>query len=125
MMLAIYLPAPEIENDRRGLNTFYGMRRARKKGRWPGLAPVGYINKCNDQGRKYIAKNGKQAEIMQWAFNEISMAKYTTEQIFNRSVEMSLVCSKSNFLRLVRNPIYCGNIFIPKYKDKEACLVLL
>ncbi|MDN3586115.1 recombinase family protein [Pedobacter aquatilis] len=32
MMLAIYLTAPKIENDRRGLNTFYGMRRARKEG---------------------------------------------------------------------------------------------
>lgn len=123
MMLAIYLTAPEIENDRRGLNTFYGMRRARKEGRWPGLAPVGYINKCNDQGRKYIAQNGKQAEIMQWAFNEISKAKYSTQQIFDRSVEMGLLCSKNNFLRLVRNPIYCGNILIPKYKDEEAYFV--
>jgi site-specific DNA recombinase len=33
MMLAIYLTAPEIENDRRALNTFYGLRRARKEGR--------------------------------------------------------------------------------------------
>ncbi|WP_137905834.1 hypothetical protein [Chryseobacterium sp. 2VB] len=30
MMLAIYLAAPEVENDRRALNTFYGMRRAQK-----------------------------------------------------------------------------------------------
>jgi len=32
MMLAFYLAAPEVENDRRALNTFYGMRRARKDG---------------------------------------------------------------------------------------------
>ncbi|WP_288244455.1 recombinase family protein [uncultured Chryseobacterium sp.] len=32
MMLAIYLAAPEVENDRRALNTFYGMRRAQKEG---------------------------------------------------------------------------------------------
>ncbi|MCH5686391.1 recombinase family protein [Niabella sp. W65] len=31
MMLAIYLAAPEVENDRRALNTFYGMRKAKKK----------------------------------------------------------------------------------------------
>src|SRR6195952_2872185 len=29
MMLAIYLTAPEIENDRRALNTFYGLSWAR------------------------------------------------------------------------------------------------
>lgn len=40
MMLAIYLSAPEVENDRRALNTFYGMRRARKEGRLMGRAPL-------------------------------------------------------------------------------------
>ncbi|NGM89736.1 recombinase family protein, partial [Parapusillimonas sp. SGNA-6] len=33
MMMAFYLAAPEVENDRRALNTFYGMRRAKKEGR--------------------------------------------------------------------------------------------
>ncbi|WP_257468899.1 recombinase family protein [Chryseobacterium sp. D764] len=37
MMLAIYLAAPEVENDRRALNTFHGMRRARKEGGWLAL----------------------------------------------------------------------------------------
>jgi len=39
MMLAIYLTAPEIENYRRGLNAFYGLRRAGKEGRCQGLPP--------------------------------------------------------------------------------------
>jgi len=81
MMLAIYLTAPEIENDRRGLNTFYGLRRARKEGRWPGLAPVGYINRTAPDGKKYIAPDGNQAEIIQWAFKEISKAKFSTEYL--------------------------------------------
>ena len=29
-----YLAAPEVENDRRALNVFNGMRRAKKEGRW-------------------------------------------------------------------------------------------
>lgn len=33
MMLAFYLAAPEVENDRRALNVFHGQRRARKEGR--------------------------------------------------------------------------------------------
>lgn len=41
MMLAFYLAAPEVENDRRALNTFHRMRRARKEGRYMGVAPVG------------------------------------------------------------------------------------
>ena len=31
MMLAIYLATPEVENDRRALNTYNGMRRAKRK----------------------------------------------------------------------------------------------
>jgi site-specific DNA recombinase len=33
MMLAFYLAAPEVENNRRALNVLHGMRRARKVGR--------------------------------------------------------------------------------------------
>ncbi|MEO6523516.1 MAG: recombinase family protein [Mucilaginibacter sp.] len=123
MMLAIYLTAPEIENDRRGLNTFYGIRRARKEGRWPGLAPVGYANRTAENGKKYISPDGKQAELMQWAFKEIAKGKFSTEQIFKKAMASGLVCSKNNFLRLVRNPIYCGRIPIPQYKDEEAFTV--
>jgi len=52
MMLAFYLAAPEVENDRRALNTFHGMRRARKEGQWMGPAPIGYTNKVTEDGRK-------------------------------------------------------------------------
>lgn len=32
IMLAFYLAAPEVENTRRALNVFHGMRRAKKEG---------------------------------------------------------------------------------------------
>lgn len=120
MMLAIYLTAPEIENDRRGLNTFYGLRRARKEGRWTGLAPVGYINRTAENGKKYLALDGEQAALMAWAFKELSKGKYAIQQVFKRVVEMGLNCSKNNFLCQIRNPIYCGIIQIPSHKDEEA-----
>ncbi len=52
MMLAVYLTAPEIENDRRGLNTKAGIRQAKKEGRWTGKAPMGYINRIYENGKK-------------------------------------------------------------------------
>lgn len=52
MMLAFYLAAPEVENDRRALNVIHGMRRARKEGRYMGLAPIGYVNKTRRRGKK-------------------------------------------------------------------------
>src|ERR1700753_3733184 len=71
MMLAFYLAAPEVENDRRALNTFYGMRRAKKEGRWMSTAPTGYKNMVTENGKKYIAPKEPHASIMIWVFEEI------------------------------------------------------
>ena len=123
MMLAFYLAAPEVENDRRALNTFHGMRRAKKEGRWMGTAPVGYVNKITETGKKYIAPKDKQGDIMRWAFNELALGRFNTEQIWKRAHEKGLICSKPNFYVAIRNPVYCGKIFIPKFKDEEGFLV--
>src|SRR5690606_26522340 len=61
MMLAIYLAAPEVENDRRALNTFYGMRRAKKERRLMGMAPFGYLNRSKEDGRNYVAQKEPHA----------------------------------------------------------------
>ena len=120
MMLAIYLTAPEIENDRRALNTFYGLRRARKEGRWVSHAPVGYVNRHDEIGKKHIAIDPEQAKIMEWAFKEIAKGIYSTQQIYEKASAMGLKCKRNNFYVAVRNPVYCGRILIVKYKDEAA-----
>ena len=124
MMLAFYLAAPEVENDRRALNTFYGMRRARKEGRYMGLAPAGYINRISEAGMKYIAFDEPEASIIKWAFIEIAKGIFNTDQIFFKAKEKGLRCSRSNFWRLIRNPVYCGKIVVPRYKDEETKYVI-
>ena len=123
MMLAFYLAAPEVENDRRALNVFYGMRRARKEGRYMGLAPVAYINKTEENGKKYIAPLEPDASILRWAFEEIAKGIFNTEQIWKRAKEKGLKCSKNAFWQVIRNPLYCGKIFIPQFKDEESRFV--
>ena len=124
MMLAFYLAAPEVENDRRALNTFHGMRRAKKEGRYMGLAPSGYINRIKEDGSKYIAFDEPEASILKWAFEEISKGIFNTEQIYYSAKRKGLKASRNNFWRLIRNPLYCGKIVIPKYKDEEARVVM-
>ena len=123
MMLAFYLAAPEVENDRRALNVIQGMRRAMKEGRYMGVAPVGYANKISETGKKYIAPKKGDAEIMKWAFHELVNGVLAADQIRKEANKRGLKCSRSNFWRAIRNPVYCGKIFIPKYKDEEACFV--
>ncbi|WP_268224941.1 recombinase family protein [Sinomicrobium oceani] len=123
MMLAFYLAAPEVENDRRSLNTFFGMRRARKEGRYMGQAPAGYVNKVKEDGTKYIAPKDPEASIIRWAFEEVAREVFNTAQIWKKAKEKGFKKSRSRFWVILRNPVYCGKIFIPKYKDEESCLV--
>ena len=124
MMLAFYLAAPEVENDRRALNVFHGMRRAKKEGRYMGTAPLGYINRVNEAGKKYIAPREDEANILKWAFQELASGRFNTEQIWKLAREKGLNRgSKNNFWVAIRNPLYCGKIFIPKFKDEESRFV--
>ncbi|AWG27268.1 recombinase family protein [Flavobacterium kingsejongi] len=124
MMLAIYLAAPEVENDRRALNTFYGMRRARKEGRVLGLAPYGYINRTKENGKKYIALKEPEASNLQWAFKEIAKGVLAADQVrlaINKRGGRKI--SKSAFHVSLRNAVYCGKVFIRKFKDEDAHFV--
>lgn len=123
MMLAFYLAAPEVENDRRALNVFFGMRRAKKEGRWMGTAPIGYINKITEAGKKYIAIHETNGPLMKWVFEELAKGLYNTEQVWRMARKKGLSCSKNNFWVAIRNPVYCGRIFIPKHKDEESRIV--
>ncbi|MGA9638966.1 recombinase family protein [Flavobacterium sp.] len=118
MMLAFYLAAPEVENDRRALNTMHGMRRAKKEGRYMGIAPFGYINKTKDDGRKFIMINEKQATIVRWAFHEIAKKVFNTESVYYLAKKKGLTLTKSGFWVMLKNTLYCGKIFVPKYKDE-------
>ena len=123
IMLAFYLAAPEVENDRRALNTFFGMRRAKKEGRWMASAPIGYVNRVSETGKKFIAIDEPKAEIIRWAFTEIASGTFNTEQVWKQAVKKGLKCSKHGFWVIIRNPVYCGKIFIPKYKDEDSHFV--
>jgi site-specific DNA recombinase len=120
MMLAIYLAAGEVDNDRRALNVFYGMRRAKKEGRFMGTAPLGYKNLSTPDGRKYIAPYEPEAGIMKWIFKEISRGVFAPDQIRQKANKLGLKCTRMTFWRNIRNPVYCGKLIIKKHKDEEA-----
>ena len=120
LMLAFYLAAPEVENDRRALNVLLGMRKAKKEGRWMGVAPVGYANKITEEGKKYIAPIEPEASIMKWVFETIAHQQLNIEQIRKEAFKKGIKCSRSNFWISLRNPVYCGRINLSAYKEEAA-----
>ncbi|GGG88909.1 hypothetical protein GCM10007415_23750 [Parapedobacter pyrenivorans] len=88
-----------------------------------GLAPVGYVNKVYENGPKYVARKAPEASIVIWAFNEIAKGIFSTEQIWKTARNMGLKCKKNTFWHMIRNPLYCGKLFIPQHKDEESHFV--
>ncbi|MES2277126.1 MAG: recombinase family protein [Bacteroidota bacterium] len=123
MMLAFYLAVPEVENDRRALNIMHGIRRAKKEGRWTGMAPVGYVNRSTETGRKYIRPDELQAVLMQTAFAELATGHYAVEEVWKRAKRKGLRGVRQNFWYNIRNPVYCGKILVPAYRDEPPDLV--
>ncbi len=123
MMLAFYLAAPEVENDRRALNTFQGLRRGKKEGRHMGMAPYGYTNKVTEDGKKYIAVVAEKAANVVWVYEQIAKNIFSTESIYQTAKEKGMGISKNNMWLIIRNPLYCGMIVVPKYRDEEERLV--
>lgn len=110
VMFAVYLSVPEAENSRRALNTANGMRRARQLGRYPNKAPRGLINLTALDGKKYIAPNLQEAPIIDWIFRQLVKNSYKLEEVRRMACAKGLKCSRSYFVRLIRNPVYCGLI---------------
>lgn len=123
IMLAFYLAAPEVENDRRALNVKGGMRRANKEGRYMGSAPYGYDNKTREDGSKYIAINETEGAIMRYIFKTVLEGVFAPDQIRKQLNEKGIQISRANFYRQVRNPVYCGKIKVKAFKDEEEYLV--
>src|SRR5690606_26464282 len=122
MMLAFYLAAPEVENDRRALNTFHGMRRAKKEGRWMATAPMGYIN-TTVNGVKTISPAPLKSEIIAWAFQEIAKGVHSIKHVWREVNKRGYKCASAAFERAIRNPVFCGLIIVRKYMDEEEHLV--
>jgi site-specific DNA recombinase len=120
VLLAIYLTTPEVDNDRRALNIFHGMRRARKEGRWMGKGPLGYKN-ARDQFNKpvIIPEGGQQEKLVKQAFKEFSTGLFSTEELRKKYSKLGLKTSKNGFWNLLRNKVYIGKVLVSGYKNES------
>lgn len=122
IMLAVYLATPEVENDRRAMNTRAGMRRAMREWRWMGAAVKGYRNTINEQHMKIIVPDENVKFIIE-AFEELAKGIYTQEEVRKQLYDKGFKCSRNNFNVLLRNPVYCGLIKVRSFKDEEEQIV--
>lgn len=123
VMLAVYLSIPEAENNRRGKNTSDGMRRARKMGRWPAKAPIGYMNQVASDGKKIIIPKQPEADHIRWSFEEYSKGNLTIIHVMRMANLKGLRCGRNNFWKALHNPFYCGLVSVPATRTEEEDFV--
>jgi len=122
VMLAVYLSIPEAENSRRALNTSNGIRRAKQMGRYPNKAPMGFINLTALNGKKYIAPKQPEAGIIKWAFEQLSENCFKIDEVRRMACAKGLKCCRSHFVKLIRNPVYCGLIPLSVGPDEKEII---
>ena len=59
----------------------------------------------------------------QLSFHELSKGIFSTEDIHRLAKKKGIKTGMHSFWLSVRNPLYCGKIFVPKYKDEESFFV--
>ena len=60
---------------------------------------------------------------MKWVFKELSRDTYAADQIRQQANLLGLKCSRMNFLRMVRNPVYCGKLIVREFKEEKSFIV--
>lgn len=111
---------PQVDNERRSLNTTAGMRQAAREGRWVWRAPIGYKN---DPGSKSILINDAIAPLVVEAFEIYGKGVYTAEEVRLIMRKKGFVCSKNNFLNMLENPFYTGKFKLDAWRDQPEEMV--
>lgn len=123
MMFAFYLAIPEVENDRRSLNTQMGMLRAKERGKWLGRAPIGYINHCYPDGSKLIIPKEPEASIIRNAFHQIANLRCNITDAYLAATKEGISCCRSNFWRILQNPVYTGSVKITDTRNSSSYII--
>lgn len=122
LMLSIFLTTPEIENDRRAMNTTNGMRRAKLEGRWVAGAPFGYKFGRDEINKPILLKNEKAALVKE-AFNLYATGIYDKEEVRKKLVKKGMTLSRSAFWKMLHNVVYCGLIKVEATKNDPETIV--
>jgi site-specific DNA recombinase len=122
IMLAVYLSMPEVENHRRSLNVISGMRRAYKEGRYVSSPPKGYCM-SRDNSNKPILLPNEDSKYVHEAFKLLASGVYNQKEVLTLLKSKGFKTSKTSFGRLIRNKLYCGEIYIKAFKDEKEMVV--
>lgn len=123
LLLLIYLGSPEIENDRRSINTTMGVRRAMKEGRWCNHAPYGYKYSRDEGNKPILVRDGHKADLVIEAFELFATGNYDKQTIRKMLMPKGMTLSRAAFSSLFHNRLYAGSIVIKADKTEAEVTI--
>ena len=112
-MLSIVFGQSKYYVDNLSENVKRGIRQKLRRGEWPALAPIGYVN---DLKTKRIAVDPVRAPLVRQAFTFFVTGAHSLRALRNELSKIGLRSHKGNVLsvsslqRLLQNPVYYGMI---------------
>jgi site-specific DNA recombinase len=124
IILGVYLTVPEVENDKISIRTMEGTRKAQVEGCYTNMAPFGYVNHRDDQGRSTLMPDEKKAEGLRYCFEKIASGTTSLREarIMLRR-RFGIKYSESAFNVMFRKKVYIGMIEV-KTTAKEPAVVV-
>jgi site-specific DNA recombinase len=110
----------ELDNDLRSERATSGMSGGASRGRWMWQAPIGYL-KADKRSLQSMTIDVTSAPMIALAFERIASGASTQAQVLDEMTALGLrtrkgrALSKQKFSKVLRNPIYCGRVVVPKW----------
>ncbi len=121
ILLGVYITMADVDNAKRSKATKEGIRQSQEEGKTTNMAPYGYKNVKIDDYNRYVEIVPTEAKIVQSIFSEVAKGLVAPITIRNQFVRMTAYkMHKSNFLRMLRNRYYIGEVYVKAYKEKPA-----
>lgn len=107
------------ENRSKARRTRAAMSAALENGRWTFKAPIGYLNARSRTGPSLL-EDPERGSLIRQAFKEFTSGCRTRSQVLDRVTALGLRTAKGarlsaqTFHAVLRNPIYAGQIVVPR-----------
>jgi DNA invertase Pin-like site-specific DNA recombinase len=124
LMRNIYGAFNQFDNDRKAERTKLGMQRAASVGRFPHQAPLGYLNLRSKTGANLVP-DPERTSLVQKAFELYGTGTQTESGVLRTLNALGLTTPKGRkvslqtFDRMLRNELYAGWIYLPKWNLRE------
>lgn len=120
-LLMIMGSQAKLENDSKGVNVSRGLRASVERGRWPGLAPLGYLNLYRTDKPGFLKVDPVRAPVIRQMFEKVARVGMSVRDAHawmhdgaGFRTRGGKAWSMSGVYRALRNPFYYGSFEYPR-----------